>query len=141
MTGKHVDQRVRRILEAEGIKYEIDGDGDFKVLFALDNGRSQVGFINSNTETFIGVEVREVWSVGLMGEGQLSAEVANSLLSRNHTYKLGGWEIVQRQGEVIAIFKICISADAPPTELLGCLIMSLKIADAVEKEYLGSDKL
>lgn len=135
------DDRVRSALDTESINYEIDDDGDFKVIFDLGEGRSQVAFVNSNTETFDGLEIREVWSVGLVGNGQLTAEVANSLLARNATYKLGGWEIAQQGGKVMAIFKICVSASATPSELRSILETVSLMADEIEKEYLHSDNL
>ena len=135
------DDRVRKILDAKGIKYEVDRDGDFKVIFDLGEGRSQVAFVNSNTEEFAGVDVRGVWSVGYVGDGQLSAKVANSLLARNSTYKVGGWQIAQQGGKVLAIFKVCVAADATSSELMAVLAVVLKIADDIEKEYMGSDNL
>jgi hypothetical protein len=135
------DDRVRKALDSEEIKYEVDKEGDFKVVFDIGEGRSQVAFVNSNTETFHGIEIREVWSVGLVGDGQLSAEVANSLLARNATYKLGGWEIVQQAGKVLAIFKVCVSASATPDELRSILQTVSLVADQIEKEYLHSDDL
>lgn len=135
------DIRVRRILESEGVRYQVDNDGDFKVIFDLGNGRSQAAFINSNTENFANASIREVWSIGLMGEGQLSAEVANQLLARNRTYKLGSWETIQQNGKVLAIFKVCVAADATAKELMAVLSVVLKTADEVEREYLRTDNL
>ncbi len=135
------DARVRRILDAEGIKYSVDSDSDFKVIFELENNRTQVAFINSNTERFADAEVREVWSVGLRGEGQLSATVANDLLARNHRYKVGNWETVQQNGKILAIFKVYLAANAGAKELMASLLLVLKVADEVEEAYLGSDEL
>ena len=135
------DQRVRKILDAERIKYEIDSDGDYKVIFDLGNGRTQLGIINSNTESFAGVEVRDVWSVGLVGDGQLNAAVANALLAKNAQYKVGAWQIVQRKGKILAIFRVSLSADATTQELMSVLQQVLLQADEVEKEYLGTDGL
>jgi hypothetical protein len=135
------DIRVRRILESQGVRYQVDNQGDFKVIFDVGDGRSQAAFINSNTVSFANASIREVWSIGLMGEGQLSSEVANALLERNGTYKLGGWEIARSGNSVAAIFKICVSADATAEELMSVLSVVLKIADEVEKEYLQTDNL
>ena len=135
------DVRIRRILDSEKITYSVDNQGVFKVIFSLSNGRSQVAFINSSTHSFAGASIREVWSCGLIGEGQLSSEVANSLLERNSTYVLGSWEIARSAGSTAALFKICVSADATPEELMSVLAVVLNTADEVEKEYLRSDDL
>lgn len=135
------DSRIRNILTSADIKYEVDDDGDYKVIFKFDDGRTQLAFINSKTETFAGEEVREVWSVGLRGKGQLSAAVANGLLAKNHQYKVGSWETLQQAGEVLAIFRVSLSADASQSELISVLQMVAMQADEVEKEFLGNDDL
>jgi hypothetical protein len=102
---KKGDPRVRAILEAEDIKYEVDSDGDYKIVIGFEDNRSQAVFINSNTENFAGVEIREVWSIGLRGSGQLSAEMANELLRRNSQYKVGGWSTVQSEGQLFMLME------------------------------------
>ncbi|WP_448872398.1 YbjN domain-containing protein [Desulfobulbus propionicus] len=136
---KKGDPRVREILDSENIKYVVDDDGHFKITFAYDDNRSQLVFINSNTENFAGVELREIWSVGLKGNGQLSAEVANKLLERNGRYKVGSWEITKQSGQVMASFKVVISANADKSELMPVVQMVGIQADEVEKEFLLSD--
>lgn len=138
---KKGDPRVRAILDAANVRYEIDRDGDFKITYGYEDKRSQLVFINSNTEIFAGIEVREVWSVALKGLGQLSAEVANDLLERNGRYKMGSWEIARREGQIVAIFKVVISANASRSELMPVVEMVGIQADEVEKEFLGTDDL
>ena len=138
---KKGDPRIRTILDEEDIKYEIDSDGDYKIILGLEDDRSQVVFINSNTETFADVEIREVWSIGLKGSGQLSAEMANELLRRNQQYKVGGWSIAQSDEQILALFKIVISAEANKSELISVLLASAVQADEIEKEFLGNDDL
>ena len=139
--SKKGDPRVKDILVSAGIKYEVDNDGDYKTIFGFDDSRSQVAFIDSKTETFSDVEMRDVWSVGLKGKGHLSAEVANALLEKNSQYKLGSWGIVQQGGEVLAIFKVAVSADANQAELTSVLQSVAIQADEVEKEFLKTDAL
>lgn len=138
---KKPDPRVQAILEAEGIKYEVDREGDYRILCGFENDRSQFVLINSNTETFAGVEVREVWSPALKGSGQLSAAVANDLLARNARYKVGAWQIVQNNDRVLASFKVVLSADADRSELVPVIRMVAIQADEVEKEFLQTDEL
>jgi len=138
---KKGDPRVRAILDAEGIKYETDTDGDYRIVFGFDDNRSQVVFVNSNTETFAGVEIREVWSVGLKGGGQLSAAVANDLLVRNGQYKVGAWQVSRSGDQLIALFKVALSADADRSELVPVLSAVAVQADEVEKEFLKNDDL
>lgn len=138
---KKGDSRVGAILDAEDMKYEIDDDGDYKLIFGLENDRTQLVFINSQTDTFAGVEIREVWSVGLKGSGQLSATVANELLERNAKYKVGGWQVINKDGQVLALFTIVLSADADQSELVTVLNAVAIQADEIEKEFLKNDDL
>jgi hypothetical protein len=139
---KSGDPRIQKILDVKDINYEVDGDGDYKVIFDLGNGRSQVAFINSNVEEFAGCEIREIWSPGLVGDGELSQRVANELLSRNHQYKLGSWSTMKSGGSIAAVFKVAVDANATPDELITCLSVVLRVADDIEKEFLqGSDNL
>jgi hypothetical protein len=136
------DPRVRNVLQHAGLTYDVDNDGDFRALFNYDDGRSQIAFINSNTEIFAGAEIREVWSVGLRVPGQqLNVGVANHLLALNSTYKVGSWETKQGQGEILGIFRVSLSADAGPSELTAALRMAALQADELEKLLLGNDAL
>jgi hypothetical protein len=143
MFGSQVksDGRIKSILDSSGLKYQIDSDGDFKVIFCFDDGRTQLAFVNSNTSSFAGVEIRDVWSIGLRGQGQLSSGMANALLLKNQSYKVGGWYVSMSRDATAAIFKAAISANASPAELLSILQAVAVEADEVEKEFLGSDSL
>lgn len=44
------DVRVGHLLDQLGIRYQIDEDGDYRVVFELSNGRSQQAFIDSQTQ-------------------------------------------------------------------------------------------
>ena len=139
---KSGDPRIKKILDEKDIKYEVDIDGDYKVIFDLGDDRSQVAFINSNVEEFAGCEIREIWSPGLVGEGELSQRVANELLSRNQQYKPGSWSTMKSDGNIAAVFKVAIDANATSDELISSLFVVLRVADDIEKEFLqGSDKL
>ena len=77
-----------------------------------------------------------------MGEGELSQRVANELLSRNQQYKLGSWSTMKSDGNIAAVFKVAIDANATSDELISSLFVVLRVADDIEKEFLqGSDKL
>ncbi len=56
------DPRVEKALKKLGLKYEVDKDGDFKLVFSVEDDRTQVVFINSTTETLGKMEIREIWS-------------------------------------------------------------------------------
>ena len=55
------DASVATRLDREGIQYEIDGDGDYKVTFNYTSeGRTQLAFVSGETHTVAGLTIREV---------------------------------------------------------------------------------
>jgi len=62
------DSSVQTRLDARGVKYEVDADGDYKVTYSYKSeGRTQLVFVSGKTESVGGVEVRAV--VAPAGEG------------------------------------------------------------------------
>lgn len=135
------DPRVKGILDRLGFRYEVDHDGDFKVQVLLPGGRSQVGFINSGTETFSGIEIREIWSVGFIAPGLPNEKLANILLKDNAEVKLGAWRVKQlRDGRSLIIFAAHVSADVDEETLNAALEAVLRKADQLEENLTGDDQ-
>ena len=65
------DMRVKTLLDAIGTNYEIDAEADFKLEWEYDNGRTQIVYVNSNTEEYENMEIREVWSFAHKEEAPL----------------------------------------------------------------------
>jgi len=134
------DARVRAALDELGVEYDIDPDGDYKVVFAFeDDGRSQVAFINSTTETLQMFEIREVWSPGFVSPRGFKAKIANRLLQDSFEKKLGAWQTMLNKDGQIAVFSVKLAADADPASLMAILETVMTTADEMEKELLGSD--
>jgi len=128
------DQRVRKALDELELKYTIDSDGDFRVLFDMGEGRSQLAIIRSSTSKYRNLEVREIWSVGYKSEGkQFPQEVANALLEDTFPKKLGAWAKL----DDLAVFVVKFPADADNETLLSCLKLALEAADAMEEKLTG----
>jgi hypothetical protein len=129
------DPRVRKILDERKIKYTVDSDGDFKVVFELDEGRSQVAFIASATETYRNLEIREIVSPAYQSEtDELPGPVANKLLADSADKKLGGW---QKRGKY-GLFVTKISAKANNESLWSALKATIESADAMEEQLTGN---
>ncbi|MBE9176665.1 hypothetical protein IQ225_17585 [Synechocystis salina LEGE 06155] len=139
---KQGDSRVQKLLEILELKYSIDEDGDFKVSFKLDGDRSQLAFINSNTEKINDFEIREIWSVAHISEGFLDASIANYLLLANNNLKIGSWRLKEIGENSFAVtFCIQVSANSDPESFLDALYMTLHIADEMELKLTGKDKM
>jgi len=132
------DSRIKNLLDQAEIKYEVDSDGDFKVLFGVGDGRSQVAFINSNTERLMDMEIREIWSVAHKSDGPLPQALANDLLERNKRVKLGSWGVTKmRDGAHLTIYTIHMAAETDVSTLVAALKVVLEQADGLEQELTG----
>ena len=134
------DPAIKAQLEALDYKYEIDEDGDFKLVFEIgDEGRSQIVYVLSQVENYGELEVREIWSPAYTSPTeQFPAMIANRLLEASNQAKLGGWV---KQGKN-AVFVIKIPADASKEVLDDATTAAMELADEMENELTpGQDEL
>ncbi|RDY68093.1 YbjN domain-containing protein [Lysobacter soli] len=136
-TDRSADPAIARQLDALKYQYEVDDDGDYKLAFDMDNGRSQLAFVISAVESFGDMKVREVWAPAYRASGtQFPAEVANKLLEDSHASKLGAWV---KQGDM-AVFVVKLASDASQADLSDALDFVLRTADQMENELTGKDE-
>lgn len=136
------DPRVRALLDQIGYKYELTPDGDFKILpTKTEDGRSQLAYVNSNTQQYSSLEIREVMSPAYLSRGPLSAAVANRLLRENNEVKFGAWrvELHDNDQKYLALFAVQISANCDAETLRLAIKSVLLVADRMEKELTGTD--
>ncbi len=137
------DPRVARALDAVGVRYEVDADGDYRVTLGWEeDGRSQLLWVNSRVTTLGGVDIREVWSIGYRTDGGgIPPSIADRLLKDNATFKIGAWEVGTNRGLPVARFVARIPADCS-SEFLHAVVRAVAVnADELEKELLRSDDL
>ncbi|WP_460194814.1 hypothetical protein [Thermosynechococcus sp. FA-CM-4201] len=135
------DVRVGRLLDHLGIRYQVDEDGDYRVVFDLGNGRSQQAFIDSQTQQLGSYEIRDVWSIGYISDGYLDQEVANYLLIENANTKIGAWELRSNGNKYAAVFCNKIAADCDAEALYTSIRVVLQVADELEKILEAGDRL
>lgn len=134
------DPRVQSVLDELEIRYQTDDDGDFRVGFELESGRHQSAFIRSRTYEFLGIEIREISSAGLVSQGPFDARTANILLAQNEQLKIGAWGVSSDSDDVHgAFFTVKIAADLHAQEFLGILMTVLNTADNMEARLSGRD--
>jgi hypothetical protein len=149
------DPRVKAALDEIGYKYEMTEDNDYKLVpiqteqtGTKPDGtpiwRSQLVYVNSNTEKYGTLEIREVLSPAFLSNGPLSAAVANRLLRENNSVKLGSWRLVvintgSNAGKYLAMFAAQIAADSDAESLRLTIKSVILIADRMEKELTGAD--
>jgi hypothetical protein len=136
------DPRVKALLDQIGYKYEINADGDYKLIpVATENGRSQLAYVISKTQQYSTLEIREVMSPAFLSTGPLSAAVANRLLRENSEVKFGAWRVeLHNNGQkYLALFAVQINANSDAETLRLAIKSVLLVADRMEKELTGTD--
>src|SRR5207342_782892 len=58
------DKIVKAQLDSKSLKYEVDKDGDFKVVYQTTGGRTQLAYVRSTTNSYGSLKIREIWSPG-----------------------------------------------------------------------------
>lgn len=129
------DAKVASRLDREGIKYTVDGDGDYKITFNYSKeGRTQLVFVSGTTQEVSGLTVREVFSpAGRIEADGIGGKVALQLLEASSQMKLGSWEI---RGDVL-YFVIKVLDSASSSELSSMLDIAAETADDKEIELSG----
>ena len=128
------DVSVEARLDARGVKYQIDDDGDYKVVVSYEKDqRTQLVFVSGTTESIKGLTVREVFSpAGKVATDGIAAK-ALALLTESRSKKIGAWEIA---GDVLYyVIKLPDSADA--AQLDAAIDIVAEIADDKEIELSG----
>ena len=131
------DAAVGRLLDSLEYKYEVDEDGDYRLVFDMEDDRTQLVFVRSSVENYGSHKIREVWSPGYKSPGpQFPALVANRLLEDSQESKLGSWV---KQSD-IAMFVVKIDANAKADVLSDAIDAAIKSADAIELELTSQDE-
>ncbi len=130
------DASVAQRLEREGINFEVDSDGDYKLVYNYkQEGRTQVVFVAGKTETVSGLAVREIFSpAGRVSADGITGSKALELLEGSSKIKLGSWEI---RGDVLyLVAKVLDSATSQ--ELASIINVTAGTADDMEIELSGA---
>ena len=76
------DASVEKRLDARGTKYEIDDDGDYKIVISWEKeSRSQIVFVSGKTEEVAGLVIREVFApAAIIDQHEVGGKEALALL-------------------------------------------------------------
>lgn len=139
--SKAGDPRVHQQLKNAEIKYRVDKDGDFVVIYNLENDRTHAVYVMSETHTYGKLEKRTVLApaFSLGNSDTLPGVVANHLLSLNSDTIIGAWGILKFSNGKVAVLSASIPADASAEELSYTLQALSTSADEIEQEFAGND--
>jgi hypothetical protein len=129
------DTSVASRLDARGVKYDVDADGDYKVTYNYaKEGRTQLVFVSGGTQSVAGFQVREVFSpAGRVATDGIDGSRALALLNESRRNKLGAWEL---SGDVLYfVIKLPDSMDA--AQLEAAMDIAAETADDMEIELSG----
>lgn len=85
------DKSVARHLDKLGYTYEVDEDGDYRMVFDVEGDRTQMVYVRSAVEDFGSHNIREIWSPAYNAKTkQFPVAVANRLLEDSQDAKMGG---------------------------------------------------
>lgn len=136
---KPSDERAKQLLDEAGLKYTVDKDGDFRLLYEFEDGRTHLVFVNSRTSTYRTMEVREVWAVACQSD-RLPENVLRRLLEQNSELKIGAWTVVSGKEKQLAVFVVQLAADTDAKSLVTALQAVSTTADEMEEELTGEDE-
>lgn len=137
--GATADGRVARLLKDANLSYVVDDEGDYRLKFALDDGRTQVAWVASGTATLGSLEVRDLWSIAYRSTGQVPQEMADGLLQANARQTLGAWQVQRSGEEYLVVFSVPLDVKADSPTLALALDAVMKTADAMEQALTGRD--
>lgn len=133
--GAAQDSSVQNRLEEAGLKYKVDEDGDYTVVFDYSaEGRTQLAYVSGTTQTVSGITIREIFApAGRVKENGVDGAKALELLAESSRNKVGSWEI---RGNIV-FFVIKVPDDTTAEELKALLNVAAGTADDLEIELTG----
>ena len=131
------DQRIKKALDELDVKYVIDDNGDYAITIYEAEGRSQLVYVVSETDSIEGFEIRDIFSYAVRDKAP-TLEMTSDLMRTSNKSLIGAFEMTSG-GNILYIAKI--PANLPPKQLHGIIRAVAAYADDAEKEILGSDEL
>lgn len=136
------DKELEQQLNRAGLKFSYDNNTkNYKLIFDVSDGRSQIVFINSLTYDLGGIKIREIFSpvAKLENKSDFSQRVLFNLLEKNYDYKIGNWQIHGGEPPFILQYSIKVNSNINDEVIRELLSFAVRIADAMEKELTGTD--
>ena len=136
-TQAAADDTVAKRLDARGIKYEVDVDGDYKVTYNYPKeGRTQLVFVSGSTQEITGFEIREVFSPAARIDAHgVTPDRLAELMAMNRSYKFGAWEV----GGDVLYFVIKVPEPLTAAQLEAAMDIAAETADDMEIEISGDE--
>ncbi len=140
---QQADARLEAAMDDTGLAYRVDDEGDIQLEIAWDDGRSQLVILNSGTETYDSMEVREVWTRVAIFEDIDSVSKMDllGLLEAAEQLKMGRFTAITTDDGMVMIFlAVVIDADMSGEDLASVIDIVAVQGDEMEKDLMdGTD--
>lgn len=130
---------IRDLLDKSGIPYEINEQGNFKIVRKFENDRTQLVLIYGRAWDYQGIKIRELWAPAFRVSGTLPADLANRLLQMSQDTKIGGWQVIEVEQDCLVTYAIKVVDRMTVDELRKWIDYVASYADATELEVTGKD--
>ncbi len=133
------DGRVKAMLEKVGLEYTTDEDGDFLVEFEQPGGRTQFAKVLSDTETYDGIEIREIYSDAGAFEEEPDLYTLLDLMTESGNNKLACWAFDEDDGRYYLYYTIKLPVSHTANDLEKMMDFAAMVADEREDQFFGTD--
>ena len=134
------DPALEALLKAANIPFEVDEDGDYKIVYDWSKEkRSQLVYVSGTAEDLAGVKLYKIFSPAkVLGDAGIDPVLSKRLLGENAGYKFGSWEIA---GKTL-YFRGNLQAGTPAAQFETLVSAIAGTADDMEQELTpGKDDL
>ncbi len=134
------DPAIERALKAADLEYEVDDDGDYKIVVEWDKEkRSQLVYVSGTFEELSDVKVMTVFSPAYVtGPEGIDGARARHLLEENAKSKVGAWEVAGKNLYFTTKFPAGLDAE----QFHRMVLTTAEVADNMELELTpGKDEL
>ena len=142
--ARECDKRLIKAMDATGLKYRVDNDNDVNVVMDTTGGRTQLVIVNSATEKYAGIEVREVWSiVGDLPKSKVTRDVLFDLMYASAKMKMGAYVLYpskNNEGGARFHFVVQVDSESDGDTLKAIVELVAKAADEQEKNLESGDE-
>jgi len=134
------DPRLVRTLRDGGLKFDVNKFGNCTLVYRLEDGRTQLVIVESETEQWGEMEIRSVWSIAYGSKARLSIAKLERLLKENGRVKSGAWHLSDGE-KLLAVFSVKVAADCAAASLKTVAVGVAEKADEMEKVLMsGGDE-
>ena len=128
------DASVEKRLDERGLKYQVDDDGDYRIIYDYkEDGRTQLVYVSGSTETTRSFVVREVFAPAADVADGITGAKALELLADSRGNKLGSWEM---NGNTL-VYVIKLPDDVSAAALEAAMDTAATAADNMEIKLSG----